>query len=136
MTSRIARAHVVFLLIALALAAPGLSRLVGAAPAGPPPAAEATMKKMIEAVKTKAFESFMADTDDDMRAALSRQMFEGVSNQLAPRLKQGYRTSYLTKLRQEGADVFLWKLEISDNKNDHLIKLSHKDGKVAGFLIN
>jgi hypothetical protein len=136
MTPRMTRARFLSATLALGLMTPGLSSLIQAAPAGAPPAAETTMKKMMEAVKTKSFDNFMADTDDGMRAALTKQQFEGVSNQLAPRLKQGYRTTYLSKLRQEGHDVFLWKLEITDAKDDHLIKLSLKDGKVAAFLIN
>ena len=136
MTPRMTRARFLSATLALGLMTPGLSALTRAAPAGAPPAAETTMKKMMEAVKTKSFDSFMADTDEGMRAELTKQMFEGVSNQLAPRMKQGYRTTYLSKLRQEGHDVFLWKLEFTEGANDHLIKMSLKDGKVAGFLIN
>jgi len=136
MTPRMTRARFLSATLALGLMTPGLSALTRAAPAGAPPAAETTMKKMMEAVKIKSFDSFMAETDDGMRAALTKQMFEGVANQLAPKLKQGYRTTYLSKLRQEGHEVFVWKLEISDAQDDHLIKMSLKDGKVSGFLIN
>jgi hypothetical protein len=135
MTPRMTRARFLSAALALGLATPGLSSLTQAGP-GAPAAAETTMKKMMEAVKTKSFDVFMANTDDGMRAALTKQQFEGVSNQLAPRMKQGYRTTYLSKLRQEGHDVHLWKLEMTDGKDDYLIKMALKDGKVAGFLIN
>jgi hypothetical protein len=91
---------------------------------------EAALKKMLEAVKV-----FLTDADDAVRAGITKQMFEGVSGLLTPRLKQGYKTSYLNKLRQHGHTVYLWKLEFSDGKDEALVKLSVKDGKVSGILI-
>ena len=60
MTPRMTRARFLSATLALGLMTPGLSALTRAAPAGAPPAAETTMKKMMEAVKTKSFDSFMA----------------------------------------------------------------------------
>jgi hypothetical protein len=97
---------------------------------------EATLKKMLEAVKTKSYDAFLADADDAVRAKLTRQNFEGVSALIGPRLKQGYKTSYLTRLRKEGFATHLWKLEFSDGKDEALVTMSVKDGKVAGIFIN
>jgi hypothetical protein len=38
-------------------------------------------------------------------------------------------------IRTPASTISIWKLETSDAKDDHLIKMSLKDGKVAGFLI-
>ena len=95
---------------------------------------EAIMKKMMEATKNGAYEDFLVDCDDQMKAALTKQMFEGVSGVLGPRLRQGWKHVYLGKLRQQGHTVHLWRLEFADGKDDHLVKLSLKDGKVSGII--
>jgi hypothetical protein len=96
---------------------------------------EATLKVILDAVKTKSYEDFLTDADDNVRAKVTKQMFEGVSGLVGPRLKQGYKTSYLTKLRKSGIAVHLWKLEFSDGKDEALVTMSVKDGKVAGILL-
>lgn len=96
---------------------------------------EALMKKMVEATKNRAYEAFLSDCDDTMRASLTKQMFDGVSGMLAPRLKQGWKHTYLGKLRQQGSIVYLWRLEFADGKDEHLLKLALKDGKVSGILV-
>ena len=110
-----------------------------AAPAGAdvtqdPP--EDVMKKMLEATKAKSYDSFVAEADDAFRASLTKQMFDGASGVLGPRLAKGYKTSYLGKLHQQGHTVHLWKLELADRKDDDaLIKMSVRAGKVSGYLV-
>jgi hypothetical protein len=96
---------------------------------------EATLKAMLEAVKAKSYDDFLTEADDTLRAGLTKQMFEGVSGLVGPRLKQGYKTSYLAKLRKTGIAVHLWKLEFSDGKDEAMVTLSVKNGKVAGIFI-
>ena len=117
----------------LALGLVALSSAV--AMAAPHPEPEAQMKKMLEAIKAKSYDDFLGDADDRMRMALSKAQFEGVCGLLSARLQQGYKTSYLGKLRQQGFDNHLWKLEPADGKDEHLIKMAVKDGKVGGFFI-
>jgi hypothetical protein len=62
-------------------------------------------------------------------------MFEGVSTLLSPRMKKGYDTAYLGQLKQQGCQVYLWKLVFKDGGDDTLAKLVLKDGKVAGFWL-
>jgi hypothetical protein len=117
----------------LALGIVALSASVAlAAPHAEP---EAQAKRMLEAIKTKSYEEFLADADDKMRMALTKPQFDGVCGLLSGRLQQGYKTSYLGKLRQQGFDTHLWKLEPADGKDEHLVKMSVKDGKVGGFFI-
>jgi hypothetical protein len=59
-----------------------------------------------------------------------------VSNQLSPRLKAGYNANFLCDLKQNGFDTYVWKLTFSDKGAEFLARLSLKENKVAGFLIN
>ena len=96
---------------------------------------EKIMTMMMEATKNKSYPDFIAEVDDTFRAALTPQMFDGVAATLGPRLKAGYKTKYLGKLRQQGSAVYLWKLEFTDGKDEALVKMAVKDKKIAGFLL-
>lgn len=100
--------------------------------AAPP---EAVCRRMLEATKSKSYEDFVAEGDDNLRAALTRQMFDGVSGMVGPKLRKGYQISYLGQLRQDGADVFLWRLDFTGEKDQALVKMAMKDGKVAGIFL-
>jgi hypothetical protein len=50
-------------------------------------------------------------------------------------MKKGYDATYLGELKQSGCKVYLWKLAYKDGRDDTLARLSLKDGKVAGFLL-
>jgi hypothetical protein len=96
---------------------------------------EAILKKLLTAVEVGDYDSFVADGDAAFKAALTMQMFEGVSEQLAFRMQGGYDTFYLGELNQQGCQVYLWKLVFKDGGDDTLAKLVLKDGKVAGFWL-
>jgi hypothetical protein len=96
---------------------------------------ETLMKKMMEATTNGSYEKFLSDCDQKLKANLTKQMFEGVSGMLAPRLKQGWKHIYLGKLRQQGSIVHLWRLEFADGKDEHLVRMSLKDGKVSGIFV-
>jgi hypothetical protein len=81
------------------------------------------------------YDGFVAVCDDKMKAALTKQMLEGVSAQLKPRADQGYAADYLGELNQEGHAVHLWRLRFKDGGDDVLATLSVKDGKAGGFYI-
>ena len=96
---------------------------------------EALMKRVMEAFKKSAYPDFVAECDNNMKATLPKQMFEGVSGMLAPRLKQGWKHAYLGQLRQEGHITHLWRLEFADGKDEHLLRISIKDGKMGGIWV-
>jgi hypothetical protein len=116
--------------LSAAVLVPGTTR--AQAPADPP---EAVMKKMMEALRSKSHDAFLGDCDETMRAALSKEQFEGVASMMAPSLQPGYKTTYLGKLRQKGHDVHLWRLTPATVKDETLIRLSIKDKKVSGFFL-
>ena len=117
------------LTMALALA----PRLVSAEVTQDPP--EKVMKMMVEAIKAKSQKDFLAEANDTMKASLTKEMFEGVSNQMAPRLRGGYKTAFLTRLHRQDAAVFLWKLTFTDGKDEFVVTMAVQAKKVAGFFV-
>jgi hypothetical protein len=93
------------------------------------------LDKLLKATEANDYDSFVADGTDIFKAALTKQMLQGVSAQLSPRMKKGYQCSYLGELNQQGCRVLLWKLAFKDGGDDTLAKLVLKDGKVAGFWL-
>ena len=97
---------------------------------------EGLMKKMMEAVKNNSYDDFMIECDEKMRAALTKQMFEGVASLMSTSLQLGHKITYLGKVRRaKGMVTYLWKLEPPTLKEDTLISMTLKDKKVAGFLL-
>lgn len=103
--------------------------------AEPPAKAAQLLQTLLAATQRGDYGRFIAPANATFRAAITKDKFMAVSEQLAPKLKQGYETRYLGKLDQQGYDVYLWKLQFSDGGDDHLVKLSVKNGKVGGFWI-
>ena len=91
----------------------------------------ATLDKLLKAVEANDYDRFVADGTDAFRAALTKPMLQGVSAQLAARMKGGYTCSFLGELRQQGCRVLLWKLAYKNGGDDTLVKLALLDGKVA-----
>lgn len=112
-----------------------LSGLASAVLGQAPPQVEATMKKMLVATQENSYDDFVADGDSTFKGGMTRQMLDGVNQQLGPRLKAGYTVSYLGKLNQHGFAVHLWRIEFKDGKDDLLATMSVKDGKVGGFWL-
>ncbi len=114
------------------------SLLAGAVRAAdaPSPAVQELFQKLMDATKANDYDAFVADGDSGFKAGITKQMFEGVSEQIAPRMKEGYQAIYWGQLSQRGYAVYVWKLEFEDRGDAFLARLSVKDGKVAGFLIN
>ncbi len=135
------RKKVVLIALPVLFAASVLTCLLLAVSATVCPAADstepgrATLDKLLKAVKDNDYDSFVADGTDAVKAAATKQMLQDVSGQFSPRLKKGYTLSYLGELKQQGCQVFLWKLAYSDGEDDTLAKLALKDGKVAGFWL-
>ncbi len=93
------------------------------------------LKKLLKAVEACDYDNFVADGNARFKAGLTKQMLEGVCAQLSPRMKNGYDTTYLGQLKQQGCQVYLWKLVFKDAGDDTLARLVLKEGKVAGFWL-
>lgn len=93
------------------------------------------LNNLLTAVEANDYEAFLKDATPEVKAALTKQMLEGVSAQVAPHMKKGYEVLYLGNLTQQGCEVHLWKLTYRDGHDDTLAKLVLKNGKVAGFWL-
>ena len=108
------------------------ARAAGTAPA----AAQGSLLKMIEAVKAESYEAFLVDADAQVKKQLSRQQFEGMCGLYSKALRKGYKLEYFGQLRQHEMNVFLWKITVVDEKDESLLRLAMKDGKVSGFSVS
>jgi hypothetical protein len=93
-----------------------------------------TLKQMLDAVQSKSYDQFLAQGDANFKVGFKQKMFEDLSAQLGPRLQQGYSTTFLTTLHQQDYTVHVWKLAFKDGKDDFLVTMAVKDGKVSGLV--
>lgn len=96
--------------------------------------ADSILTKILNAVENNDLNNFVADGDNQFKAAITKQMFEGVNAMIAPRMKKGYVVVPLGTLNQQGCQVYLRKLVFKDAGDDILARLILRDGKVAGFF--
>lgn len=99
------------------------------------PACTPQLNKLLKAVEANDYERFVADGTSSFKTGITKQIFEGVSAQMIPRMKLGYKAQYLGSLKQRGQDVSVWKIIYKDGGDDTLAKMWLQDGKVAGFLL-
>ncbi len=93
------------------------------------------MSNILKAIKANDYNNFVADGNDKFRAKVTKQKVESLSNKFSVKMKNGYSTSYLDQLYQQGCKVYLWKLVYVTAGDDTLVKLVLRDGKVAGFWL-
>jgi len=93
------------------------------------------LDKLLQAVEANDYKSFVADGTAPFKTGITKQIFEGVSAQMIPRMKKGYTCFYLGDLKQQGMSVYLWKLVYKDGENDTLAKLVLTGDKVAAFSL-
>lgn len=111
----------------------GLATQIGWAQA--PQQLETTMKSMLTAIQANSLADFVAGGDASFKSGMTQPLLDGVSTQLGLRLKQGYTSTFLGNLNQQGYTVYLWKLEFKGGKDDRLVTMAVKDGKVGGFFL-
>jgi hypothetical protein len=115
-------------------AAPAASAASAASAAAKDPA-DGFMKKMLDAIKVRRYDDFVADGTPKLRA-LGKPSFTLVSAHFAPLLLGGYKTTYLAKLTKPHVTISLWKLEPNATASeDFEIRLVLKSGKVDAFSI-
>jgi hypothetical protein len=105
------------------------------APGQAPGGMDRTLNAMLDALQSGSLPDFIAPGDAAFQSGMNQQMLEQVRTKLAPRLKQGYTSTFLGTLHQEGYTIYLWKLGFKDGLDDRLITMAVKEGKVAGFFL-
>jgi len=122
--------HGVVLIMLLAVQA-AWAQGPGQAPGG----MDRTLDVMLQALQSGSLPDFIAPGDAAFQSGMNQQMLEQVRSKLAPRLQQGYTSTFLGTLHQEGYTIYLWKLAFKDGLDDRLITMATKEGKVAGFFL-
>ena len=94
---------------------------------------EGTVNTLLTAIAGNNYDTLVANAAPVLKTRITKETFTQVSTQLAPRLKKGYKLQYLGSLKQQGVEVFLWKITYQDGGDDMLARLVIQDNKVAGF---
>jgi len=94
---------------------------------------ERTLDTLLTAIATNNYDVLVANAAPALKSRITRETFAQVSAQLSPRLKKGYKPQYLGSLKQQGVEVFLWKITFQDGGDDFLARLVIQENKVAGF---
>jgi hypothetical protein len=97
-----------------------------------PKDARRLLDTILKATENDDYAGFVSVGDLVFKASITPQMLDGVSGQVAPRMKKGYDCIFLGVLNQKGYQVCLWKLVFMDGGDDILAKLVVKNGKVWG----
>jgi hypothetical protein len=108
---------------------------VASVQAEPGQIAQGLFDKLMSATISNDYDSFVAQCDERMAAAITKEVLESVSQQIAPRAKNGYEVHYLGELNQQEYKVHLWRVRFKDGKDDVLATLSVKDDKAGGFFL-
>jgi hypothetical protein len=95
-----------------------------------------TFASLINAIAQNNYTQFISQGDAAFKQGITKQKFTQVHRQFAPRFVKGYSAVFLTKLNQQGYQVYLWKLTFKDGGDDILARLVLKDGKIGGFWFN
>jgi hypothetical protein len=97
------------------------------------PSTVGTVNALLTAIATNNYDALVASAAPALKSRITRETFTKVSAELSPRLKEGYKLQYLGSLKQQGVEVFLWKITYKDGGDDLLARLVIQEGKVAGF---
>jgi hypothetical protein len=97
------------------------------------PSTEGTVTTLLTAIATNNYDALIANAAPALKSRITKATFTKVSNQLSPRLKKRYTLQYLGSLKQQGVEVFLWKITFKDGGDDLLARLVVQEDKVAGF---
>jgi hypothetical protein len=95
--------------------------------------AEKIFKSLLAAQTAKNYDAFVANANDNLKAALTKTQFEASSDLLNNRMSGGYETTFLGELNQRGYQVFLYRLRFKDGGDDMLGTMSLKNDQVGGI---
>jgi hypothetical protein len=95
---------------------------------------DSTLRQMFDAIQSKSYDTFVVNGDVRFKTGFTPKMFDDLAQKLGPRLQIGYTVTFLTTLNQQDYVVYVWKVTFKDAKDDLLVTLFIKDGKVSGFI--
>jgi len=87
------------------------------------PSTERTLDTLLTAIATNNYDALVANAAPALKTRITKETFAQVTTQLSPRLKKGYKPQYLGSLKQQGVEVFLWKITFQDGGDEMLARL-------------
>lgn len=103
--------------------------------ATPPQNVIVCLQTILDATDSGNYDHFFTVRNSSCKAGITRQMLECVSEQLSPRMLEGYTTTYFGHLKQLHYQIYLWKLSFEDGGDEFVIRMTMDGDKVAGILI-
>jgi len=97
------------------------------------PTTERNINMLLTWITTNNYDGLVADSAPPLKSEITKEKFIEITTQLSPRLKQGYKVQYLSNLKKQGIEFFLWKITFQDGGDDLLAFLTIQEDKVAGF---
>ena len=95
--------------------------------------AEQIFKNKMMALVENNYKSYVDQSTPEF-SKLTPQHFEKANMKWGSRLKKGYESVYLNVLKQEGYQVYLWKVSFKDGLDDSLVRIvMDKNGRIAGL---
>jgi hypothetical protein len=95
------------------------------------PSVQKVFDKLLNAIKAKDREAFVADATDEVKKETTKDAMDALEKHVGSRLKGGYEATYLCQLKKGAIQVYLWKLAFKDGGDDLLTLMALKDGKVG-----
>lgn len=93
------------------------------------------LQTILDATAQGNYELFLTVGDADYQTGITKEMFDPVSSQLAPRMSGGYTIVYFGNLKQQGYQIYLWKLSFADDGDEFIARMAMNGDKVGGILI-
>ncbi len=103
--------------------------------ATPPQNVVDALQLILDAIASGNYELFTTVGDSGYKAGITKQMFEGVSEQLAPPMKKGYSTTYFGHLKQGDYQIYLWKLSFAEGADEFVARMTMNGEQVARILL-
>jgi hypothetical protein len=93
------------------------------------------LQTILDAIAAGNYELFLTVGDANYQAGITKDMFDSVSSQLAPRMFDGYTITYFGHIKQHEYQIYLWKLSFVDDGDEFVVRMAMNEDKVAGILI-
>ena len=90
----------------------------------------------LEFIEADDFANFALLGTENFKAGLTKEWFDAMVKERAPRLEKGYNVTYLGDVKRENYTVYMWKLVFADKSDEWLGEISWKNGKMDGFRIH
>jgi hypothetical protein len=95
-----------------------------------------TLKNMLTAIQNGSPEDFAKEGNETFKQEATQSLVDQAKERFGTRLKSGYKTFYLAELNQQGHKVHVWKITFTDGGDDLLVRVSFRNGKVAGLFFH